>query len=200
MKPFRTPLLAAALLLSACSGSDVKGTFGLNRTAPDEFVVVSRPPLSVPPEFDLKPPRPGATGPNQPSTEEQAHKLLTGKDSPPSSLDDVAASASPTAVTPVLASEAPDGPTANFLSRIGVDKADENIRDKLNEDAMVPHGPAAKSFYEEMMGTKGAAEPVVDAPKEADRLRDNKDTGKPINEGEVPVQQDKPMSVLDEIF
>ena len=31
------------------------------KQAPDEFVVYKRPPLALPPEFNLRPPMPGAT-------------------------------------------------------------------------------------------------------------------------------------------
>ncbi|KJS38300.1 MAG: hypothetical protein VR70_10355, partial [Rhodospirillaceae bacterium BRH_c57] len=50
---------ALAATLSGCGGG-VKETLGLNRQAPDEFQVVSRPPLAIPPEFKLRPPEPGA--------------------------------------------------------------------------------------------------------------------------------------------
>jgi hypothetical protein len=53
--------LAAGLLLSGCSG--FKQTIGLEAQAPDEFAVESRAPLTVPPEFDLRPPAPGAPRP-----------------------------------------------------------------------------------------------------------------------------------------
>lgn len=48
--------LALVLLsgsLSACSG--VKKKLGLENSAPDEFLVTSRAPLSLPPEYDLCP-------------------------------------------------------------------------------------------------------------------------------------------------
>ena len=48
--------LALVLLsgsLSACIG--VKKKLGLENSAPDEFLVTSRAPLSLPPEYDLRP-------------------------------------------------------------------------------------------------------------------------------------------------
>lgn len=53
--------VGAALLLSGCAG--FKQTIGLEPTAPDEFAVESRAPLTVPPGFDLRPPEPGAPRP-----------------------------------------------------------------------------------------------------------------------------------------
>lgn len=42
------------LALSACSQS-TKQKLGLAKQAPNEFMVVSKPPLSLPPEYDLRP-------------------------------------------------------------------------------------------------------------------------------------------------
>ena len=42
------------LVLGACSKLN-RDTLGMNKKAPNEFLVTTRPPLSLPPEFDLKP-------------------------------------------------------------------------------------------------------------------------------------------------
>ena len=44
-------LLLSSTVLAACGGS--------GKNSPDEFSVVNRPPLVIPPESELKPPRPG---------------------------------------------------------------------------------------------------------------------------------------------
>ena len=72
-------LLAAACLLSlpACSGDELTRTFGLSRDAPDEFQVVTRAPLSIPPSMgDLPPPRPGAQRPQEMSARERGETTL----------------------------------------------------------------------------------------------------------------------------
>lgn len=45
---------ASVLLLSSCQKT--KDVLGFNRVAPDEFSVVSNAPLSLPPEFEIRPP------------------------------------------------------------------------------------------------------------------------------------------------
>ena len=50
--------LAGALLIAGCS--DLKKSIGLERSSPDEFAVESRAPLTMPPDFNLRPPQPGA--------------------------------------------------------------------------------------------------------------------------------------------
>lgn len=202
MQKLRILYLAPLALIAACSGNDVRDTLGLDRSAPDEFVVYSRPPLSVPPEFDLKPPRPGEENPNQVPTDAQARELLLGSKPQPAALDAVAAGpAVETAVTPVLTSDVPTGPTASFLDKLGVDEAKPDIRDTLRADSVAEPKKTkkAKTLYERIVGGE-SNEPVVDAYKEAERLRANRDEGKPLTEGETPVEEKKSKSVMDWIF
>ena len=60
--------LAGALLISGCT--DLKKAIGLERTSPDEFAVESRAPLTMPPDFDLRPPQPGAARPQEKSSDQ----------------------------------------------------------------------------------------------------------------------------------
>lgn len=46
--------LAMAAALGACSNV-TKEKLGLTKKAPNEFMVTTRPPLSLPPEYDLRP-------------------------------------------------------------------------------------------------------------------------------------------------
>ena len=46
-------ILALTAMLGACSG--MKKTLGIEKEAPDEFMVMSRAPLSLPPEYNLRP-------------------------------------------------------------------------------------------------------------------------------------------------
>jgi hypothetical protein len=46
--------------LSACGGGETVGeALGYELTGPDEMAVIKRPPLTVPPDFNLRPPRSG---------------------------------------------------------------------------------------------------------------------------------------------
>ncbi len=56
-------LLVAMGLLSGCD--TIGETLGLSRSTPDEFRVVSRAPLEVPPDFNLRPPQPGSPRPQE---------------------------------------------------------------------------------------------------------------------------------------
>ncbi len=78
----RTPILIAALAVAlplATGGcSNVKETLGLTKQSPDEFKVVSRAPLSMPPDYNLRPPTPGAPRPQEGTPRDQAQQAVLG--------------------------------------------------------------------------------------------------------------------------
>lgn len=69
--------LAAALLVAGC-GSGIQQSLGLGKRAPDEFQIVRRQPLIMPPSFELPRPTPGVAGAQERSTAAQAREVLTG--------------------------------------------------------------------------------------------------------------------------
>src|ERR1700710_906169 len=80
--PSKSILMAPLLLgcsltrLGGCSGDKLSRTFGLTRDAPDEYTVTTRAPLSMPPDYNLRPPRPGAPRPQEQSERQQAEEAL----------------------------------------------------------------------------------------------------------------------------
>jgi len=210
----RVMLFLLLPLLAACASGEVRDTLGLSKKAPDEFVVVSRPPLAVPPDFNLVPPEPGKQGPRH-SAEAMAKSALLGEEKPASNgvfgvdgelgeftLEGFSASSAPeSAVIPVTSVDMGSAATSNFLSKTGAEKADPEIRTKLGKDERDP--PEAKeeagSLYEQIIGAD-REEPVVEPKGEAERLRKNKDAGKKANEGDVVTEDKKEKSVLDSIW
>ena len=71
-------MLGAAAILGACSGT-VQESLGLGKRSPDEFQVVRRAPLVLPPDYSLRPPAPGQPGPVNQDTATQAEEILTGQ-------------------------------------------------------------------------------------------------------------------------
>ncbi|MFO0456546.1 MAG: DUF3035 domain-containing protein [Alphaproteobacteria bacterium] len=192
--------LVPCLMLLACSGQDARETLGLTREAPDEFVVVSRPPLTVPPDFELRPPTPGVARPAE-STTSAARALVLKGEAPPASLEELGAAPTvATAVDPVLSGNAATPGESSLLNKIGITRVDPEIRQKLGVD---PEKAAAKreakTFYDRLLQESGE-EPVVDSRKEAERIRINTDTGKPVNEGVVPETSPEKKSVIDRVF
>ena len=69
--------LLLLIVLTGCSGA--KEQLGLTRTLPDEFAVVKRAPLALPPDYNLRPPAPGAPRPQEEATDAQARQVVTGE-------------------------------------------------------------------------------------------------------------------------
>ena len=75
----RVVLLAVAclplvLLLPGCSG--FRQALGMDRVGPDEFAVESRAPLTIPPDYDLRPPQPGTARPQEVTAAERARRVI----------------------------------------------------------------------------------------------------------------------------
>ena len=70
-------MVTAGLGLSGCAGT--KQALGMTKVAPDEFRVVTKAPLVVPPEFALRPPAPGEPRPQELEPESQARAALLGQ-------------------------------------------------------------------------------------------------------------------------
>lgn len=71
-------LVAGLAVLGACTSGSVSEAVGLGKNVPDEFAVTKRAPLTLPPDYDLRPPRADAGAPDADNTTEQARQILTG--------------------------------------------------------------------------------------------------------------------------
>jgi hypothetical protein len=68
--------LVAAAGLAGCSST--KRALGMNKVTPDEFRVVTKAPLVVPPDYALRPPAPGEPRPQELQPESAARNALLG--------------------------------------------------------------------------------------------------------------------------
>lgn len=183
----RTALLAAISLLplAACSGgadADLMRTIGLTRDVPDEFTVTTRAPLSMPPDFSLRPPSPGATRPQEQSPRQAAEATL----SPQAALASNTTASSP-------------GQQA-FLAATGP-SAPSDIRAQVDRSAALESGNTR--LTDQLMFWKPTPPPgdVVDASKESQRIRSNSALGQPQGVGDTPIIQRNPnKNLLDSIF
>ena len=179
---------ASLLILAACSGNDVKTTLGLDRGTPDEFRVVSRPPLSVPPEFDLQPPSdaPAIISANQLPASAQAKKLLIDN-APVTSKASGASSGSPA--------------ESAFLHDAGVSQVDPKIRQKIAEDQFAAQQQKDDSNWWSLSAdTSSKKDSLVDATKESQRIKTNDDTGQPVTTGDTPTVKQKDTGLLGQIL
>lgn len=70
-------LAGSTLALGACSS--IQQGIGLTKVTPDEFLTVSTAPLTVPPEYGLRPPQPGQPRPQELAPESAARQILLGQ-------------------------------------------------------------------------------------------------------------------------
>ena len=70
-------LACSSLALVGCSGS-LADKLGMGKRSPDEFAVVKRQPLIVPPDYDLRPPDPNAEPPRAARSNVRTRAALTG--------------------------------------------------------------------------------------------------------------------------
>lgn len=75
-------ILALSVGLAGCGGGETVGeAMGYEQTGPDEMTVIKRPPLTVPPDFNLRPPRPSDPSSDADSASEAARETLIGPSS-----------------------------------------------------------------------------------------------------------------------
>ena len=71
------PVVACLALTVALGGcSNWKQTLGIEPVSPDEFAVESRAPLTIPPDYSLRPPEPGAARPQEASVASKAQGVI----------------------------------------------------------------------------------------------------------------------------
>jgi hypothetical protein len=178
-------LAAMVLLVGGCEG--VKQDLGIGvKRPPDEFSTYSRAPLSMPPDFALRPPA-TATGASQAAAPRQiARQAMLG------------AGSAPTA-TPTTTDGSPG--IQALLDRTGAARAQSDIRAQVNRETTIL-AEADQSFVERLMfwsNTPEAAS-VVDARQESRRIQENQALNKPVTEGQTPTIRRKPKALLEGIF
>ncbi|HET8995462.1 MAG TPA: DUF3035 domain-containing protein [Acetobacteraceae bacterium] len=175
-------LAGTTVLLAGCGNSDLSRTFGFTRDSPDEFSVTKQAPLSMPPDFALRPPRPGESRPQDLSETRQAQEALV----PQAALGTPQASLSPG--QQALVQEA--GPPAP-----------RGIRQDLRQDSEKREA-ANDSFVNKLLFWRQPApgSAVVDPKREAQRLRQNSALGESPETGHTPIIQPHQKSWLDSLF
>jgi hypothetical protein len=174
--------LGVLLLLGACGGDDLSRSFGLTRDAPDEFVVTTRAPLSMPPDFTLRPPQPGASRPQEPSASHAAEAAVTGSAG-------LGAASGPA-----------NSPGEDALLAAAGAPAPPDIRAKVDADiagAASDHSLTEKLLFWQTPPAPGV---VVDPAAEAARLHDNAALGKPPDAGDTPIIRPRTKTWFDSIL
>lgn len=191
----------AGLLLAACDGSTVRDTLGLYRSAPDEYTVVSRPPLSVPPQFGLRPP--SATGGvfRADAASNEAEALVTGNGNPYTAYESMRSPGEAVVLTKGGSAADITRAEQQFLQKAGAQNADPNVRDKLAEEyyARITK-KESESWFDRLNVLSEDKDPLVDASQEAARIKENTDAGKPVTDGDTPEVGARDRGVLGDLL
>lgn len=170
-----TLAFVAGAVLATGGCSKIRESVGLTKNPPDEFRVVSHRPLEMPPEFELRPPEPGAQRPQGSSPRSRAEQTVfrrNGETDPETKFQD--------------GTGLSHGEQA-FLSLAGAQGTNDDIRQTVNTES--ERLQATKSnLINRLVFWQEPQDPatVVDAEQEARRLRENTALGRDVTEGRTP--------------
>lgn len=157
-------LAGIGFLLVGCDS--IREAAGITKEPPDEFAVVTKAPLVIPPDFNLRPPKPGAAPTNQVSPTASAEEALYGDD----------ADAAAASITGTYSDE-----EKILLAKSGAAAADHGIRQQITADAK--NMEASDESFTDMV-LFNTPEPdngkALDADSEAQRIGDAKAQDNPI--------------------
>ncbi len=158
-------LLIAAVGLALAGCSSLSNSLGLNPQGPDEFTVVAKAPLVMPPDFTLRPPTPGAPRPQEIQVQQQARAALLAQPAA-----GAGAGVAPLGAAPGAVGEARTAGEVALLGNAGAANADPAIRALVDfENAqLLEQGPG---FMERVLFWQQPPLDVIDPVAEAERLR-----------------------------
>lgn len=177
-------IVLATFVVGGCQDG---GIFSGGKRSPDEFAVYSRAPLSLPPDYALRPPAPGAASSQNVMPRDEAKGALIGSDLNSPSSGRSAGDAS---------SYSPG--TRNLLEQTGALEADPDIRDLVNRETTIL-SEEDQSFQERLMFWTTPTEygTVVEPVGEAKRIHETQALGQPITAGETPIIEQKQRAPLE---
>ena len=160
-------VMLSAVALFSCETAQEQ--LGLNKHSPDEFKVLKRAPLEMPPQYALRPPSPGAPRPQEQTSVDEAREAVFGE-----ARED--------------SQHAPTTAEGALLQQAGANNVEADIRSRVDEESanMVDENEPVIKKLMNIGSHKLPSASVVDAEKEAERLQKNSAEGKPVTDGETP--------------
>ena len=175
-------VVVGAVSLSACA--DISKTLTTTKAKPDEFSVYTRAPLTMPPDYGVRP---------LPGDEDQINQAASSQQT----ARRVLLENSRQTVVPVRS--ATPGTTA-LLTRAGVQNAEPDIRQALNRETTV-FAEEDKSVMDNIMFWKDDKKgTIVNADEETKRIQETQALGQPINDGETQMIEPKKKAPLEGVF
>jgi len=158
--PVFLALALAALAVSGCSTwTDVKRGLGMEKVVPDEFDVTTNAPLAIPPDYTLRPPKPGSAPTQQLSPTAQAQETVFRASD--NKLDTLPPDKSRSAGESALLQDA------------GANNAPKNIRQLVKNDNQTAYGSSTLTQRLLFWRSEPASpDQALDPTAEAERLRE----------------------------
>jgi hypothetical protein len=157
---FACAALSLAGPLGGCES--IKRGLGMEKVVPDEFAVTASAPLAIPPDYTLRPPRPGAAPSQTPAPIDQARQtVFRASDAQLGSL-------------PPADADRSEG-EGELLKQAGADAAPKDIRQLLTDEASAV--PDKSGFIDTLLFWRptapalAPADETIDPSSEAERLR-----------------------------
>lgn len=195
MPGFARTVVLLALPLAVAGCDTAREALGLNKKAPDEFAVVTKAPLVLPPEFSLRPPEPGAPRPQETTARERAQAALGGRGG------EAPGQLGPLSRTGPQAQAQRSPGEAVLLQQAKANTADPDIRRKVN-DEFTQLAERDRRLVDRLVFWQKPQDTntVVDPAREAQRLRENAAIGRSATAGEVPTVKRRERGILEGIF
>jgi len=173
----RIVLMSAAVALSLTACEQIRDSAGISKKAPDEFRVVRNAPLSVPPNYDLRPPQPGARALPQIDPRREAQQATLG-----------GSGGNGTAGRGMAESAGEEA----LLRALEVRDTPEDIRTTVDEESAILAADN-RGFVERLMFWREEPPPgtLVDPTGESRRIQENAALGRPPQSGSTPTIERK---------
>ena len=186
MQRFRMlrPAMAVLALFALGACDTLKDELGMSKQSPDEFRVVARAPLSLPPDYNLlATPNPGQPRPQEGTPTDQARTAVFGTQPQGQAL-----------------SSGSSGETA-LLTAAGAQNADPQIRQVVDQETQQINAES-DYFLDALIFWRAPVEPgvLVDPNKESQRIKENQALGRPITEGATPTIERPEQGLFEGIF
>ena len=180
----------SALMLGGCGMFENLG--GGKKVSPDEFKIVSHSPLTMPPNAELRPPRPGEPRPQEVTPADQAKEALSP-----------ALAARPQRNQVMTGAAQGPGRTsaeASLVQKAGGGNVDPNIRSRVNTDTKTIND-SDKTFIDSLIFWQDTPPSgvVIDPTKEQQRIRDAQAAGQPAS-GQTQTIKRRQRGLLEGLF
>ena len=182
-------MLPTLVLLGGCE--ETKRALGQAKEGPDEFAVYPRAPLTIPPQFGLKPPAPGRKRPQEMSARDRATQALNIN-----TKTQIKVNKKNNSINPELSQG-----ERSILKLTDSINADPAIRQKVETETRIM-AIESKTVTDKIAfwRKKEAFGTILDPTKEAKRIRETQALGQPLNTNNVPIIKRKGKAIFEGVF